>query len=88
MGDYPFPNTGVYVLERYELHIVVIWKTNNDSRELQVIRREIEKLRPTPVRKPLSTPQMIAQVSVPNKIAFTDTNTVVTATSTNSKVAE
>ena len=85
--DYPFPDTGRYVLERYELPIITIWKKNNDSQALRVIEREIDKLRPKPATTTALTPQL-SQRSVPVEVAMSDNNTVVTATSSTSKVAE
>ena len=83
--EYPFPETGIYVLQRNELPITVIWKTNNSSQCLQVVKREIEKNLAKKVQTPPPHASPAISGSVPNEVAMLNNNTVVTENSKESK---
>ena len=83
--EYPFPETGIYVLQRNELPITVIWKTNNSSQCLQVVKREIDKILAKKVQTPPPHASPVISGSVPNEVAILDNNTVITANSKESK---
>ena len=86
--EYPFPETGIYVLQRNELPITVIWKTNSSSQCLQVVKREIDAIRAKKVQTPPPNVSPAASGSVPHEVAMLDNNTVVTAASKESKTIE
>ena len=85
---YPFPETGIYVLQRCELPITIIWKTNTSSQCLQVVKKEIDKLLKKKVQSPLPRHFSAITGSVPHEVALLENNTVVTATSKDTKTVE